>query len=134
MKTLVFVLSVGVLVLACAKNEDYVAENYKESSLTWQIGSDYATDTTILVPKSIGKDGVLRVDDYSICPNTDLRIIANLGKEVLLDTIYHDGDGAYSIPDSQDKSIQVHSYLVANDGLILCVWLGRASLRYDYVE
>lgn len=133
MKTAFLLTPILIVLMSCAKDAD-LTEDYRNDSVAWMIGAEHATDTTMLLPKSVNADGTLSVESYSICPNSDLRILVTAGSEALLDTTYHDGDSHYTIPGSKGKELSVHSWLVDNGSLILCVWLGQATLKYDYVE
>ena len=132
MKTLFYITAFLVMCLACNKDET-LTENYRSDSVSWIIGADHSLDTTMVLPES-GQNASITVSNYSICPNGDLRITASSGNEILLDTIYHDGDLQYEIANSANKPLNVHSRVVDNGSLILCVWIGQATLKYDYVE
>jgi hypothetical protein len=133
MRTVFFMMMSLAILLACEK-DDNLAENYQDHSLTWSIGADYSIDTTVVLPVSSTANNYLKIESYSICPNQDLKITVSGDGQILLDTTYHEGDSKYTIPDSKGKQLSVHSRLEANDSLIMCVWLGQATLKYDYVE
>lgn len=133
MKTFFLFISLPVVWFACSKDQN-LTENYTSNSITWLVGADQSLDTTMLLPESTVQNATITVSNYSICPNSNLEIKVSSGNEILLDTIYHDGDQKYEIPNSLGKPLKVRSRVVPNDSLILCVWIGQASLKYDYVE
>ena len=133
MKTVLLFTPLLLLLLACAKDESFT-EDYRNDSISWLIGAEHSLDTTMVVPESSSDNASIAVESFSICPSSDLKITVASGSEVLLDTIYHDGDAAYQIPGSKGKELSVHSRLVDNGSLVLCVWLGQAALKYNYFE
>lgn len=133
MKTLLLIAPILFALVACSK-DDSVTENYRNDSVSWLIGADHSLDTTLTVPVSVGADASIKVESSSVCPSSDLRIRVQSGSETLLDTVYHDGDSAYVIPGSKGKPLTVQSFLEDNGSLVLCVWIGQATLKYDYVE
>ena len=132
MKTPFFIAGFLIFCLACNKDQSFT-ENYRSDSVTWIIGSEHSLDTTMVLPES-GQNASITVSNYSICPNSDLQITVRSGNEILLDTIFHDGDQKYEIPNSKDKPLNVQSRVIGNGSLVLCIWIGQATLKYDYVE
>lgn len=133
MKTNLFALILMVAIVACHK-EDNLTENYVNTSMSWTVGGDHSGDTTVILPTSKAQMNYLSVEDYSICPNTRLQIIITSGDQVVLDSIYQDKFEKYPLPSQTGKNLAVQTRLVAGDSLVLCVWLGQAVLKYDYVE
>ena len=132
MKTLLIAASL-VVVLACSKDENLV-KNYTDSTMTWIVGHDHSADTSVILPTSAAPMNYLSVDNYSICGNTNLQILVKAGDQVLLDTIYQESFTRYPIANQPGKNISVQSKLVSGDSLIVCFWLGQATLKYEYGE
>ncbi|MBK8503200.1 MAG: hypothetical protein IPL46_13865 [Saprospiraceae bacterium] len=133
MKTNFFALILMVAIIACNK-EDNLTENYENTSMSWTVGADHSGDTTVILPTSKAQMNYLSVKEYSICPNTRLQIIVTSGDQVVLDSIYQDKFEKYPLPNQAGKNLEVQTKLIAGDSLVLCVWLGQATLKYEYVE
>jgi hypothetical protein len=133
MKTNFFALILMITVMACNK-DDNLTENYVNTSMSWTVGGLNSGDTTVILPTSKAQMNYLSVKDYSICPNTRLQIIISSGDQVVLDSIYQDKFERYPLPGQAGKNLEVETKLIAGDSLVLCVWLGEATLKYEYVE
>lgn len=132
MKTLL-IIAPFLLVLACSK-EDSLTENFRDSSMTWIIGADHSGDTSVILPTSSASVNYLSVDNYSICGNTKLQIQIKSDDVMLLDTIFQENFNRFPIANQAGKGVIVQSKLVAGDSLIVCVWLGQATFKYEYGE
>ncbi len=130
----VYLIFLSTVVLAACDKDENLNENYQDYSVSWKIGSDHSTDTTLILPASSAIENFLTVSNYSICANQALKITVTYDDQILLDTIYQEGDSKYSLEDSKGKALNVHSQLVAGDSTIVCIWLGQATLKYEYVE
>ena len=124
----------SIVVLAACDKDENLNENFQDSTVSWKIGSDHSTDTTLILPLSSASENLLSVSNYSICANQALKITVRFDDQIVLDTIYQEGDSKYILEDSKGKALDVQSHLVAGDSTIICVWLGEATLKYEYVE
>ena len=133
MKTNLFALILMVALAACQK-DDNLTENYVDTSINWTVSGEHSGDTTVILPTSKAQMNYLSVVDYSICPNSRLEIIVSSGDQVVLDTIYQDRFEKYPLPSQTGKDLKVQTRLIPGDNLVLCIWLGQAVLKYEYVE
>lgn len=133
MKTNLFALILMVAMVACQK-DDNLTENYVDTSMSWTVSGNHSSDTTVILPTSKAQMNYLSVEEYSICPNSRLQIIVSSGDQVVLDTIYEDKFEKYPLPSQTGKNLEVQTRLIPGDSLVLCIWLGEAVLKYEYVE
>ncbi len=86
MKSIIF-LVFPILVMATCQKEDAIED------ITWTIGADHSTDTTILVTDLSSNQQVLSLYNYSICPNANLKLTVTHGDEAIIDSVFSEADG-----------------------------------------
>jgi len=98
--------------------------------ISWTIGADHSMDTTVLVTDIPSNQQILSCDNYSICPNTNLKLKITMGNTIIVDTIFSEAFQDLEINGMKNKSINIQSILVEGDSLVNCVWQGQAVFRF----
>jgi len=123
MKSFIFLVFPILLINTCQKEETI-------EDITWTIGADHSTDTTIVVTDLPSNLQVLSCDNYSICPNTNLKLSVTSGSQVIIDSVFSEAFQDLEINGMKNKTISIQSSLVQGDSLILCVWQGQAVFSF----
>lgn len=116
--------------IACNKGNDMAILDDK--LITWTIGADHDTDTTIKIMHS--GEGRLSMSDHSVCPNHDTRIAVSLGSNTILDTVMVDTTTTIVLNIPELSVVEIKTSLEPNGELSQCVWLGQAAFQYMYFE
>lgn len=116
--------------IACNKGNDMAVLD--DQLITWTIGADHATDTTLKITHS--GEGRLSMSDHSVCPNHDTRIAVSLGSNTILDTVMVNTTTTIVLKIPELSVVEIKTSLELNGELSQCVWLGQAAFQYLYFD
>lgn len=129
-----YLCTLALALLACTKGDDIQSQlSVNDASITWIIGAEHSSDTTVNVMHKNGQS-YLSFENYSICPNHELLITVSTEEEVIYNQIVKDPTETITLSPSSGQMLKIETRLVLSDNLIDCIWLGQATVKYDYQE